>query len=411
MKIFIKYLLCLAGITLLAPPLLQAQGSFIPGYIKDNAGKTIYCELLNTGREESSMDYIYKIPPEDSIIHITPYNIMEFGLDNRKKFVRAKAIVENSPDRIYQISDTARGLQWEERFIFLEVLIEGPSATLYYFFDDGKDRFYFKTDTTAIIPLIYKKYTVAPTPNIPEKFIINNTFRNQLAYYLSCDNIKQKISTLEYSKKALTALFSNYLTCKGEPFRNYAVIQKGKFHLRGIFLSDLSTLKVQDGTTAHYQYPSELNFGFGLEAEYAFAYNRHKWAIFLEANYHHFSATNAQYSLGTPVPETRVEYRSVNTPVGVAYSFILNKYSRFFIKAGVAAEFVLKDSYISFDVDNPENNYSLTPTTGLLLGTGYRYRFISLEARISSKKNITRNIYLHESNLRIYSFRIAFSFF
>ncbi|MCD6200173.1 MAG: hypothetical protein J7K46_00020 [Bacteroidales bacterium] len=405
-----KLLVFLAG-CLLFPHVLSAQGRFVPGYVVNNTGDTVYCELLNTGREESSMDYIYKVPVNDSLIRVTPYNVLGFGTHDGKKFMRAKAIVETSGNRIYSIADTARGLQWEERFIFLQLLTEGESATLYYFFDDGKNFFYFQMDTTALIPLIYKKYSIEPTPNVSEGYIINNTFRDQLAYYLSCGNLPSQARTLDYSTRSLMAYFRAYFECTGESYHDYVRISGGRFHLRGVLISDYSTLRIEDGVTAYYSYPPGMNFGAGLEAVYAFAYNREKWALFLEGNYHHFTATDASYSLGTTVPESRVVYSSIEIPAGVSYSLILNKTNCFFLKAGIAPELILENAYLSFDVNNSANRYSLTPTTGLVFGAGYRYRFLSIEVRVRSKKNISRNIYLHESTLRIYSLRLAFSFF
>ncbi len=391
--------------------ILSAQAGFVPGYVVNNNGDSVYCELLNWGPEESSMDYIYKVPVKDSLIRVTPYNVAAFGTMDGKKFMRAKTFVETSGTRIYRVADTARGLQWEERFIFLRVLTEGKSATLYYFFDEGKNLFYFKMDTTTLIPLIYKKYSIEPTPYVSEGYIINNTFRDQLAYYLSCGDLPAKAGTLDYSTRSLMAYFRAYFECKGDPYQEYVRISRGRFHLRGVLIGDYSTLRIEDGTMAYYSYPPDLNPGAGLEAEYAFAYNREKWALFLEGNFHHFTATDASYSLGTTVPESRVVYSSIEVPAGVSYSLILNSNNRFFLKAGVAPEFILKNAYLSFEVNNPANKYSLTPTTGLVFGAGYRYRFLSLEVRFRSKKNISRNIYLHESTLTMYSLRLAFSFF
>ncbi len=401
MNIFLRIFL----IFILLPFVLSAQSGFKTGYIIDTSHQKIECLIANYGIENSSMKYVYKLFKKDSLKKIDITNVEGFGISDTKKIIRAKVMLEVSDDRITQLSDTIRGLRWNEKYVFLEVLVEGKFASLYFYFEEGVNYFYYSTLNTPIKPLVYKKYYLSVTPYHPTSIIINNTYKKQLKKNLICADGDIKIKNLSYNKKKLVEFFKAFYQCNWTDYQAYEKINKSKFKLKIAFIMNRSSFRVNDGQIEFYQFPVKISYSMGLEAEYLIPFNRYKWGIFTEVNYHYYKSDFSEPKLNSV---TTINYQLIEIPIGVNYYIMLNENHRLFIRTAIVPNFIVGDSYISFY--NPENRHELTSALNVFIGGGYCYKRLSIGFRYYSIRNITQNLYLRGSEFSQISIRLKYTF-
>ncbi len=389
----------------LFPVLLFSQAGFKAGYIINTRHQKSECLIANYGVENSSMKYVYKLSKKDSLKNIYITNVEGFGVNNSKKFIRTKLMLEISDDRITRLSDTIRGLRWVEKYVFLQVLVEGKFASLYNYFEEGINHFYYSSLNTSIEPLIYKKYYLAVSPHHPTSIIINNTYKEQLDKNLICADGTISIKNLSYNKKKLIEYFKTYYQCNWTDYQVYDKINKSKFKLKIAFIMNQSSFRIDDGQINFYQFPAKINYSMGLEAEYLIPFNQYKWSLFTEVNYQYYKSNFSEPNLNSI---STINYQYIEIPLGINYYMLLNDNHRLFIRTAIVPNFIVGDSYMSFY--NPENCYELTSSLNVFVGGGYCYKRLGIEFRYYSVRNITQNLYLRGSEFSQISLRLKYSF-
>ena len=121
---------------------------------------------------------------------------------------------------------------------------------------------------------------------------------------------------------------------------------------------------------------NELGFGFGVEAEFIFPFNKNKWAFAIEPTYQSFSSEESLYSdyIGGTKLIVNVDYSSIEVPLSLRHYFFFNKSSKLFINASYVLDFSFNSS-ISFK--SPDNftydNLKLKSNGNFALGIGYKF--------------------------------------
>ncbi len=394
------YLFCLA---------VFSQDKFRLGYIIDNNREKIHCQIRNIGKEESTLDYQYRLNSDGEIRNIELSRIAEFGIDDELRCIRALVSIETSSNRITNLNDTI--LSWEEGHAYLKVLVEGEAATLYSNNDHGRPLFFFSVGNSGIELLLQKTYYFEVTSTINRPVLHNNTFREQLNRYMLCG--EQNADKISYTKKDLVKFFSDYYKCKGIGHRELKSSHSkvGKLLLRPVFSLNKIQFGIQDpvDSAPKVTFGSENSLGFGIGIEYILPYNRYTWSLFAETNYYSYG-TNIISSpdvTGRKYDHYEIEYKSLEFPVGLTYYFNIADDNSIFVKAGYVPHIILQGSNIRFQESHAEEFAS---SSRLLFGAGYNYRGIGLEFRYYIPLNITSNLYKRASNLNQISIRVSYSF-
>lgn len=84
----------------------NAQIKYTKGYIIDNNHRRFNCMIRNAGKEESTLNFQYKLKDDKEIKKIELSKIEEFGIDNEIKCVRALIDIDISPSRINNLKET-----------------------------------------------------------------------------------------------------------------------------------------------------------------------------------------------------------------------------------------------------------------------------------------------------------------
>jgi hypothetical protein len=390
------------------------QINFEKAYYINNSDKKIDCYIKNIDWRDNPTDFEYKITLDSATQKGNIATIKEFEILNSSKYIRKNVQIDRSKSNVNKLSKTST-LDSKEEQLFLKVLIEGK-ATLFSYQDANLRKYFYQTANKLVTQLEHKKYLTL------EKQIGENVeFRQQLFLDLKCSSIKMSsLTNLEYKKKSLIKLFSNYNTCSNSAFMNYdQKQQRDKFNitLRPRLNSRSLAINNSSSTTRDTDFGRELGFSFGVEFEYIFPFNKNKWSFSIEPVYASFKSekttSSADVSGGTLT--TSVNYSSIEIPFTLRHYFFLdNKDSKLFANISYIYGINAKKSSVDFTrADNTQLDSldELNRTVGSAVGFGYKYKnTYSLEIRYISR-NILSEYNLWDTDDHTLSFIFGYSLF
>ncbi|MFE3867424.1 hypothetical protein ACFX5E_04960 [Flavobacterium sp. LS2P90] len=327
-----------------------AQVKFEKAYFIDNNNVRTECFIKNKDSYYSPKSFEYKLNEEESTISIGEIkNIKEFGFDNSIKFERYLLNVDMSSSIVDKLSDKSEP-EWEEKTIFIKVLIEGD-ATLYEYVEPNLKRYFYKVMNSPIRQLVYKKYFVKNSDH--SELAVNKQYQSQLWSGLNCENVTMaEILKMEYKRKELLNYFVKYNKSKNNAAVNYGQkMTKGSFNLKlkgGVNVSPNENY-VYGGDRKVEYFGDKLFPNYGAEFEYCLPFNRNKWSIYMDVNYQNYKYETVfidQYS--TVFEKTYKTTNSINKVVpnmGFRYSMYLNDNSKIFINIGLIRTYGLGYSY------------------------------------------------------------------
>lgn len=378
----------------------HAQVSFEEGYYIDNDNREIQCLIKNMDWKNNPTEFEYKISKEDNSKKTTIEKVKEFGIYDDSKYVRKTVNIDRSSDQLNSMSDKEDPIFKEEE-LFLKVLIEGK-ANLYSYRDVNLHRFFYDVDKGQTEQLIYKTYRVSSN-----KTAKNTKFRGQLWDDLKCETLElEALKKLKYRKKDLIKLLEEYNSCAGEGSINYDKKQKRDlFNLTirpGLSSSSLSIENISsDNKDA--DFGNKTTFRFGIEAEIIMPFNKNKWAFIFEPTYRYY-----QSEVALSNQNVKLDYKSIELPLGIRYYFFLNENSKLFINGSYVFE-ISNNAKVDFDYYQ-----DLDTRTGgnFAFGLGYKQQNkYSIELRYQMDKKILRDHSYWKSNFKTFSVIFGYSIF
>ncbi len=366
-----------------------SQNNYEPGYIIKTNDQKVDCLIKNEDWKGAPRTFEYKLEENGEVKIGNVSNIKEFGSAENFKYITATLAVDQSSDKVGNLTDD-RNPNFKEETIFLKVLIEG-NASLYYTTKDGDNRFFYKMNDGAIEQLIYKRYVT-----VNKSIAINNRYKQQLATDFVCSNPKSlDFDKLEYKKSNLIDRFKNYNSC----VNTESIIYERKDYEYGFNLSirpgvTFGSASIQVLGDDKITFDNKAGFRIGLEAEYIFPFNNGKWSLFIEPTYRNYTAEK-ESELYKDFPTMRtttlitVEYNSIELPMGARYYMFLNNNSAFFVNAAIIVDASALDSKIN---SSKEDGYDLDIKADAAMGFGAGFKFknkYSIEGRFNTARNIT----------------------
>ncbi|WP_316636076.1 outer membrane beta-barrel protein [uncultured Flavobacterium sp.] len=376
----------------------NAQISFEKGYFISNDGKKIECYIKNSDWINTPTNFKYKMQLNDSEIKTESIEtVQEFNIDNEYKYKRFKIKVDHSNDDLKELPRD-RNPNWKEETIFLKVLIEG-GAILYSYTEGNTNKFFYSTKTIPAEQLVHVTYLREDGENTSE----NNQYKKQLLNNVKSSNITEKeIQKVTYKKSDLIDYFIKYNNINPVSSEmKEAKSNKKLFFVKitpGVSIVS-SSAKDYGDSKFNFQFDNKLVFKIGAEAEYIFPFNKNKWSLFVNPTYQkyqnekNYTAPSGSIIENPEIPyNVKVNYSSVQLPIGVRHYMFLNQNSKIFI-----------DAIYSFEINgNTKITYTnLTPgstsvgslesrsDTNLAFGLGYNFKNkFTVEARLNTKKEL-----------------------
>jgi hypothetical protein len=367
-----------------------AQIIFEKGYFIDETNKRIECLIKNIDWKQNPTEFEYKLSEQDESKMADIKSVKEFGVDSVSKYIRSVVKIDRSSEDLDKLSNNSNPIFKEEQ-LFLKVLVAG-NANLYEYIDADLKRYFYSTDDGTIEQLVHKSYKMSNS-RIGE----NNNYKQQLWNDLKCADFNiSRFENLDYEKKELVPFFVEYSKCNNQDYTNFEEKQKKDlFNLTFRPGLNYSSLEIQNSAISDSRetdFGYSIGFRFGMEAEFILPYNKNKWGILIEPTYQHYKLEHSKEtsSASVGILVTKVDYKSIELPIGVRHYFYFNEKSKLFTNISYAVDFSLNSSIkFSYNDDTMRSELDIKSGSNLAIGVGYKYgdRY-SLEVRYNTKREI-----------------------
>ena len=353
-----------------------SQISFEKGYFINNNEQKIECLIRNKDWKNNPTKFVYRLSENAEQKKADIKLVREFGIYNYSKYIRSTVNIDRSSKDLNDLS-TNRNPTFKEEELFLKVLVEGQS-NLYQYEDGNLVRyFYSKENSNNIEQLIFKNYKSSG-----DLLRENNRFKQQLLSELKCKHIKTKdIEKISYEKGDLVNIFVQYNQCNNSEIVNFEEKQKKDlFNLTPRLGLNSSSLSIQNAISSSrdVNFGNKLKFRFGLEAEIILPFNKSKWAIIIEPTYQYFKSEKELSN-----SSAKVDYTSIEFPIGIRHYFFLNNDSKLFINGLYILDFPINSTILY----NTGTEIEITKSTNLGFGIGYKQNDkYSLELRYDKSR-------------------------
>lgn len=314
-----------------------SQVNFEKGYFIDSEGNKIECLIKNIDWGYNPTEIVYKLDMDSKSKTITTVSAREFGVYNSLKYVSRTVDIDRSTEDLSKLGISPNPV-FKEETLFLKVLVEGK-ANLYYYGHGNLKRFFYNVDENNIEQLIFKTYK--DSTNL--KLIENNRFRQQLWNSLSCSSMeRKKFENLDYHKKVLIKIFSEYNACIGAEFLTYE--DKIKRKILSISLRpriNFQSLNAHNALDKNkFDWGNKTGFGMGIEAEFFLPLNKNKWSFIIEPTFQSFNGriNSPEYYNPRSFLIADMDYQSIEIPIGIRHYFYLNQKWKLFVNATVTYE-------------------------------------------------------------------------
>lgn len=389
-----------------------SQILFEKGYIIKNTGNKEICLIKNIDWRNNPTEIEYKISDTDKVRIANYNNILEFGIDNYSKYIKATIDIDRSSENINNLSEN-RNPNFKKETLFLKTLVEGK-ASLYRYTDGDLDRYFFSLADQPIKQLIYKSFKSLKILKVGK----NEDYKNQIFNTLKCSDISLgKIKKINYKQKDLINIFVTYNQCSNSSFVSFE--EKTKKDLFNLYVRiglKGSSLSIQNNVSSlkNTNFDNELGLRIGAEVEFILPFNKNKWGIILEPTYQSYKSKKitdvSNVSGGKLIG--KVNYNSIEVPLGIRHYLFLKKNTKLFINASFIFN-LSSNSIIEFDrIDGSNlNSLEIKTTRNLAFGLGYNYNKYSLELRLQTPREILRDYIYWNSDYKTVSIILGYNIF
>lgn len=401
MKKFLDKSLVITTLLAISTCWSYAQENFIPGYIISPGGDTTK-GMINDRNWSGNPEKISFRYSDGKEKEFGPYDIAGFGM-SVDHYVSATVQTENSPYQTEKLNFIPE-LVLDTNTVFLYRMVQGPKELLHYKDKDGKDHFYFSTDTSYTL-LIHKlflkeldKKDVSGYQSASQTRIIENkTYLGQLSlYFQDCPAIRKAIGLAGYDQTGLLKIFARYYKeCHGQAVQAVQRSTKIDFGLvAGLTLNSLSFENNNTFDFAKTKYGYQSNLAAGFLFDLRFRGNMQKWSLYNEilfapyrvkGEYNNYINPERYTIITTDIGETYVKMNNM-----IRFNFPLGKVS-VFINGGmsngisIAHKNYIKREVKYYSTEYTEEGKAIESTDsyemGLIYGLGTSYKKWAIEMR------------------------------
>jgi hypothetical protein len=361
-----------------------SQNNFQEGYFIKNNGDKVNCLIKDEDWRKNPINFKFK-SSVDSEIKIGELAIVdEFSIPGKFKYVKKKVDIDISPMNLNQLNYDKEP-KWENKVVYLSVLIEG-TASLYIYKDSNLKRYFYNIENGKIIQLVYKKYKSS-------EFAMkeNNKFRQQLYNsFLDCKNLSiEDFNSVKYLNNSLAKIILKYNNCLGGKSISNHETKKSSFNLKlkaGAYYSSISLYNKTVSLNSDFGLSTGLRFG--VEGEIIFPFNNNKWGAFFGIDKNSDIDKTIEInttSLTRPVQKANLIYKSLEFYIGARHYLYLNDNSKLTFDLGY-----VYDTRSKLEV-NYEFSADIVESSGVgnfIFGSGFHYKKIAVEGRLSIGKSI-----------------------
>ncbi|MCP9761851.1 hypothetical protein [Lacihabitans soyangensis] len=369
-----------------------SQTVFKKGYYLDKTGQKVQCLIKDEDWLKNPKVIETRLEDNEEIKLIYPKDIQEFEIYENSKYLSRTVKIDVSSDDIGKLTSDKEPL-WEEREVFLKVLLEGIKGSLYSFNGIGFRRLFFSNNSQNLEQLIYKKFIVTES-----KTAYNLAFKSQLINLVGEDQ-SLRILNMNYSEQAIMDIFKFF---NNNDYKEFVRKEKrDRFELKvlpGLSYSDM-TLNLG---RSQVKYENQFDYRIGLELGFTLPFFNNSWSVIAEPNIYISPTRKPQGQVAIQ----DIEYKFLTVPLGIKGKSFLDK-KRSLVYKGLF-DFGTK-IYPSFN-RNEGNGFIFSGGTNLTVGVGYEVGKSCFEFRYVTNSNILR-LYpdynsLHQKFMIVYGYSL-----
>ncbi|MAE87782.1 MAG: hypothetical protein CMB80_33920 [Flammeovirgaceae bacterium] len=374
-------------LTIFCGNVLLAQTNFDKGYYITESNERVECLIKNLDWLFNPSEILAKPDELSEPILFTVNDIKEFGIYGHSRYLKETVSIDKSKNVLGELNKD-RSPNFEREKLFLKVLLEGK-ATLYQYEESNLKRFFFSLEGKDTVEQLVQKNYDAGNSMIGE----NNQFRQQLMVNVNCSELNNiSFASIRYDEADLLKLFKQYNICEKHSFELYKSENKNKtFRLSirpGIFSG---LMNFQNSVTEWYNNVDNQGIGYrlGIEVTNLLPFNNNKWEILMEPTFQQFKSTY-HYDLDDDrniTVESKVNYHSLELPIGLRHSFFLSNDLRLWLDAAIIQNIPFKySSYVHFvsqkNQPRTTRDFELKNRFKLAAGLGVSYKNkLSIQSR------------------------------
>ncbi|WP_243349382.1 PorT family protein [Parabacteroides sp. FAFU027] len=383
------------------------QSYYEKGYFIDNKNIRTDCLIKNSDWLRNPTQFKYKLSENGEIQEADIKYVKEFGIANYYKYIRANVNVDISPSELKNIS-TDKNPVWQNKQLFLKVLVEGEASLYYYFGSKIDDRFFYSCKDSVIKQLIYKEYLYDT-----DHTAYNDSFRIQLKKDVHCSfDSDIELANMTYTKSDLAKYFIDYNTCIDPTYKvPERKRSKGEFSLAlaaGLAYSSLSVSN-DDRTYVNTDFGGKFISTYSLELEYILPFNNGKWGVVLSPAYQSSFHNEKQDGFKS----TTINFESVDLALGIKNYLFQNYNTKFFVDCSVNSLLnYCIDSKVGYKVNTSKDFSYLYMTEAynpnFILGAGLEYKNLFVSLKYYTPQNILTRYFSWDSRYDKISFNIGY---
>lgn len=391
-----------------------SQISFKKGYYINNNDEKINCFIKTVDWNNNPIEFEYKLSKTSELKKGTLKFVKEFGIDNSSKYIKAEVMMDRSSELLNKIS-SEKNPKFNNEEVFLKVLVEGK-ANLYQYIEKSLTRYFYELPQLSIEQLIFKSYKT--TGN---KIAKNNDYKKQLYTNLKCKNINFiQIDKIAYNKNDLIQFFKEYGNCEKTDL--IYLEPNNKRNLINLTLRprlNNSSLTLQNSGFSSrdiIEFGNKTGLGIGLELEVVLPINKEKWSILIEPTYQNYISETVNNDVSVIFGgeiKSKVEYNSIEIPIGLRHYFYLNNRSSIFINTSYIFD-LSSNSFFEFERSDITNTIkeNLNTDQNLSFGIGYKLKNkYSIELRYQTSRELIKLNNIWSSDYKTFSFVLGYSIF
>lgn len=356
---------------------LFSQTNFSEGYIIKNDNDTVFGLIKIQERVQHAKECVFLKDSGSRTIKYLPSDIIGYRFNNGKYYVSNKISYQLNSDKIKQMdnvifdrekgtfyinnnSENATDSEKEvqnvviNKNVFLEYLIDGNVDVYLYVDDANKSLYFIRKEEDSLIYLENTSGVIYNQWN-DDYFIEKKEYIGILNYVLQdCEGIQSKISNLSLNNESLIKIAEYYhdQTCSNvnEPCIIYEK-QNRKTHLSVIPLITFSNMKVtasELNSALNYDFINKKNISYGVSV---------KFSNFQYINQHLFSQLSIllhNQSFQTEDISTNIEFKVLEIPIGINYSFLLNSKIKPFIGLSINPNYRMEMNLVTSTSHNSD---------------------------------------------------------
>lgn len=357
---------------------LFSQINYKNGYYIDNSRVKHDCLIKNIEWKKSPNIIYYKTHADSESFEKNISELIEFGIYNETKFIKAKIKIELSSDMINNLEHD-RNPKITEKEEFVRVLIDGKYS-LYILGNDQNTRFYYSIDGNIPELLVFKKYL-----NNINVITQKNDYLFQIRSLVSCENFDfKKFENLKYEEKTLVKIFEDLNNCSQsnlqifyKPKQIFALSVRPRVQFSNIYLNN---------TTIE----NKFGYGLGIEGEIFLPFRNKKWSIPFEPSFQHLAVKvpNGNIELGND-GYIDLKYNTFEISTGLRHYFYLNERSTVFVNGNF--NFIIDNTSNTLNIKSADvvQKYPVNSKNNWAFGMGYKWKNqFGLEVKYYTKKDI-----------------------